>query len=79
MGSEMCIRDRVLGTEEINLLFGLTVDMSAESKRAKRAQYIREVNREYRVLHNADLIRREKDSKDRRRTVYIIHPRLKSA
>lgn len=71
--------ERVLGTEEINLLFGLTVDMSAESKRAKRAQYIREVNREYRVLHNADLIRREKDSKDRRRTVYIIHPRLKSA
>lgn len=71
--------ERVLGTEEINLLFGLTADVSAESKRAKRAQYIREVNREYRVLHKTDLIRREKDSKDRRRTNYIIHPRSKSA
>ena len=70
---------RVLGTDEINLLFGLTADVSAESKRAKRAQYIREVNREYRVLHKEDLIRREKDSKDRRRTIYIIHPRSKSA
>ena len=65
----------VMSTEELNLFLDLGVDVSSESKRAKRAQFIRDVNRIYQMRHGEDMIVREKDLNDRRRTIYVIHPR----
>ena len=62
-------------TEEFNEHLGLGSDLSEESKRARRAQFIRDLNREYQLKHGTDLICREKDPEDRRRTYYIIRPR----
>ena len=65
---------RIMFTEELNDFLGLGHDVSSESKRAKRAQFIRDVNRVYQMRHGKDMIVREKDLNDRRRTVYVIHP-----
>ena len=70
---------RILSTEEINQFLALGDDVSSESKRAKRAQFIRDVNRMYRMRHGSDMIVREKDLNDRRRTIYVIHPHLETA
>ena len=69
----------VMSTEELNLFLDLGVDVSSESKRAKRAQFIRDVNRIYQMRHGEDMIVREKDLNDRRRTIYVIHPRSNNA
>ena len=62
-------------TAEFNQYLHLGADLSEESKRARRAQFIRDVNREYQLKHSCDLISREKDPEDRRRTYYVIRPR----
>ena len=63
-----------MSTEELNEFLLLGQDVSSESKRAKRAQFIRDVNRVYQMRHGKDMIAREKDLNDRRRTIYVIHP-----
>ena len=65
---------RIMSTEELNDFLLLGQDVSSESKRAKRAQFIRDVNRVYQMRHGKDMIAREKDLNDRRRTIYVIHP-----
>lgn len=65
---------RIMSTEEINQFLDLGGEVSSESRRAKRAQFIRDVNRAYQMRHGKDLIVREKDLNDRRRTIYVIHP-----
>lgn len=65
---------RIMSTEEVNDFLQLGQDVSAESKRAKRAQFIRDVNRVYQMRYGKDMIVREKDLNDRRRTIYVIHP-----
>ena len=65
---------RIMSTEEVNDFLQLGQDVSAESKRAKRAQFIRDVNRVYQMRYGNDMIVREKDLNDRRRTIYVIHP-----
>lgn len=69
----------VMATEELNVFLGLGAAVSSESKRAKRAQFIRDVNRVYQMNHGKDMIVREKDVKDRRRTIYVIRPHSSSA
>lgn len=69
----------VMATEELNFFLGLGVGVSSESKRAKRAQFIRDVNRVYQMRHGKDMIVREKDLNDRRRTIYVIHPHSSTA
>lgn len=70
---------RILSTEEVNQFLDLGEEVSSESKRAKRAQFIRDVNRVYQMRHGKDMIVREKDLNDRRRTIYVIHPRSGTA
>lgn len=65
---------RIMSTEELNDFLELGQDVSSESKRAKRAQFIRDVNRVYQMRHGKEMIVREKDLNDRRRTIYVIHP-----
>ena len=65
---------RIMATEEVNQFLDLGEEVSSESKRAKRAQFIRDVNRIYQMRHGKDMIVREKDLNDRRRTIYVIHP-----
>lgn len=65
---------RIMSTEELNDFLELSHDVSSESKRAKRAQFIRDVNRVYQMRHGKEMIVREKDLNDRRRTIYVIHP-----
>ena len=65
---------RIMSTEELNDFLQLGQDVSSESKRAKRAQFIRDVNRVYQMRHGKEMIVREKDLNDRRRTIYVIHP-----
>ena len=69
----------LMSTEELNLFLDLGAGVSSESKRAKRAQFIRDVNRVYQMRHGEDMIVREKDLNDRRRTIYVIHPHLSNA
>ncbi len=71
--------ENVMATEELNLFLDLGVGVSSESKRAKRAQFIRDVNRVYQMRHGKDMILREKDLNDRRRTIYVIHPHSSNA
>lgn len=70
---------RIMATEEVNQFLDLGEEVSSESKRAKRAQFIRDVNRVYQMRHGKDMIVREKDLNDRRRTIYVIHPRSGTA
>ena len=63
-----------MDTTEFNALIGLDEDSSEESKRSRRAQVIRQVNQEYMLIYGQELITRQKDSVDRRRTNYIIRP-----
>ncbi|MGB1619388.1 MAG: hypothetical protein ACPHBM_07170, partial [Flavobacteriales bacterium] len=70
---------RIMSTEEVNQFLDLGEEVSSESKRAKRAQFIRDVNRVYQMRHGKDMIVREKDLNDRRRTIYVIHPRSGTA
>ena len=65
---------RIMSTDELNDFLRLGQDVSSESKRAKRAQFIRDVNRVYQMRHGKEMIVREKDLNDRRRTIYVIHP-----
>lgn len=69
----------VMATEELNRFLELGVGVSSESKRAKRAQFIRDVNRVYQMRHGKNMIVREKDRNDRRRTIYVIHPHSSNA
>ena len=69
----------VLTSQELNVHLNMGEGVSAESRRARRAQFIRDVNREYQVRHGADLIFRECDPEDRRRTNYVIRPRSSHA
>ncbi len=64
----------VMSSAELNAHLELDNQLSSESRRARRAQFIREVNREYQRCHGVDLIFREQDSNDRRRTHYVIRP-----
>lgn len=70
---------KFMDTAEINAFLGLDEDTSEESKRSRRAQAIRMVNQEYQMGFGQDLIVREKDSIDRRRTTYFIRPHSDSA
>lgn len=69
----------VLTSQELNVHLNMGEGVSAESRRARRAQFVRDVNREYQVRHGADLIFRERDPEDRRRTNYVIRPRSSHA
>ena len=64
----------VLSSQELNIHLNMGENVSAESCRARRAQFIRDVNREYQARHGVDLIFRERDANDRRRTNYVIRP-----
>lgn len=64
----------VMSSHELNLHLNMRENVSAESRRARRAQFIRDVNREYQARHGVDLIFRERDEHDRRRTNYVIRP-----
>ena len=64
----------VLSSQELNVHLNMGENVSAESCRARRAQFIRDVNREYQARHGVDLIFRERDAIDRRRTNYVIRP-----
>lgn len=66
-----CGLDR-LDTDSLNRLLGLELEQSQETKRARRAQAIRLVNQEYRMRYGVDLIHRNRDENDRRRTTYLI-------
>lgn len=68
-----------LDTVELNRMLGLDELASDESVRAKRAQLIRDVNREYRLFFDCDLVVRRKDPTDKRRTRYLITPHSVSA
>jgi len=57
----------------VNQFLDLGEEVSSESKRAQRAQFIRYVNRIYQMRHGKDMVVREKDLNDRRRTIYVIH------
>ena len=70
---------RIMSTEEVNQFLDLGEEVSSESKRAKRAQFIRDVNRVYQMRHGKNMIVRERDLNDRRRTIYVIHPRSGTA
>ncbi|MCH1581872.1 MAG: hypothetical protein L7S63_02020 [Flavobacteriales bacterium] len=63
-----------MDTEEVNALLDLGDDLTGETKRARRAQAIRQVNQEYVLRYGANLIRRERHKADRRRTTYVIQP-----
>ena len=63
-----------MDTEEVNALLNLGDDLTGETKRARRAQAIRQVNQEYALRYGVDLIRRERHEADRRRTTYVIQP-----
>ena len=63
----------------MNQFLDLGEEVSSESKRAKRAQFIRDVNRIYQMRHGKDMVVREKDLNDRRRTIDVIHPHLGTA
>lgn len=63
-----------MDTTEFNALIELDEDSSEESKRSRRAQVIRQVNQEYMLVYGQELITRQKDPVDRRRTNYIIRP-----
>lgn len=71
--------ERTLGTEELNAHIGIQEDSSSEAKRARRAQFIRDINQEYELRYGKSLISRDKDPNDRRRTVYVITPHSSSA
>ena len=71
--------ERTLGTEELNAHIGIQEDSSSEAKRARRAQFIRDINQEYELRYGKTLISRDKDPNDRRRTVYVITPHSSSA
>ena len=58
----------------MNQFLDLGEEVSSESKRAKRAQFIRDVNRIYQMRHGKDMVVRQKDLNDRRRTIDVIHP-----
>lgn len=64
----------ILSSQELNIHLNMGENVSAESCRARRAQFIRDVNREYQARHGVDLIFRERDANDRRRTNYVIRP-----
>ena len=66
--------ERTLGTEELNAHIGIQEDSSSEAKRARRAQFIRDINQEYELRYGKALISRDRDPNDRRRTVYVITP-----
>ena len=55
----------------MNQFLDLGEEVSSESKRPKRAQFI---NRIYQMRHGKDMVVREKDLNDRRRTIDVIHP-----
>ena len=54
----------------MNQFLDLGEEVSSESK---RAQFIRYVNRIYQMRHGKDMVVREKDLNDRRRTICVIH------
>ena len=68
-----------MDTAKLNAFLGLDVDQSEETKRARRAQCIRDVNQEYKLVYGVELIHRKRDEADRRRTTYIIQPHSESA
>ena len=70
---------RELDTAELNAFLGLDMEQSEETIRARRAQCIRDVNKEYKLVFGVDLIFRKKDEVDRRRTTYVIQPYSGSA
>ena len=77
--SPMVLRFHSLGpitmdTEEVNALLHLGDDLTGETRRARRAQAIRQVNQEYTMRYGVELIRRERHEADRRRTIYVIQP-----
>lgn len=55
----------------MNQFLDLGEEVPSESK---RAQFIRDVNRIYQMRHGKDMVVREKDLNDRRRTIDVIHP-----
>lgn len=70
----IALGNRQMDTIELNAFLDLDTEQSEETKRARRAQAIRDVNREYNLFYGVDLIERIKDASDRRRTTYIIRP-----
>lgn len=66
--------DVELDTAEFNRMLGLEDVASEESIRAKRANLIRDINREYDLFFQQELIQRRKDPMDKRRTLYLITP-----
>lgn len=68
-----------MDTAQLNAFLGLDMEQSVETIRARRAQCIRDVNREYKLVYGVDLIIRKRDEVDRRRTTYVIQPYSGSA
>ena len=58
----------------MNQFLDLGEVVSSKSKRPQRAQCIRDINRIYQMRHGKDMVVREKDLNDRRRTIDVIHP-----
>ena len=68
-----------MDTAQLNEFLGLDMEQSVETIRARRAQCIRDVNQEYKLVYGVDLIIRKRDEVDRRRTTYVIQPYSGSA
>ena len=57
-------------------LLSQTPHESDETKRGRRARFIREMNAWGQSQMGQDVVLREKDPHDRRRAVYVLHPDL---
>lgn len=64
---------QAIETEQVDRLLKMGSDETDETRRARRAKFIRESNEWSQQEIGLDLISRERNPKDRRRTLYVIH------
>jgi len=63
---------RVFSTAELDAMLGIEDIASPETLRARRSRIIQMVNAEFNLLYGMDLILRDRDREDRRKSVYRL-------
>ena len=62
--------------QELDALLSDALHESDETRRGRRSRFIREMNAWGQLTAQEDFVIRERDSHDRRRAVYVLHPRV---
>lgn len=62
--------------QELDALLSDASHESEETRRGRRSRFIREMNAWGQLTVQEDFVLRERDSHDRRRAVYVLHPRV---